>query len=504
MTFLPSKDDISVFCQFNYTILMDMSINWKKYVSDKSYDEYVTNDHLLRREAKIISKILDKYSIKQLEQIEKNCQNTISSRGINFKVYSAEKNAAEDKKWPLDIIPRIILKSKWNKVKKGLAQRTKALNLFINDVYNQKKIFKDKVVPENIVFQSKHYLKQCEGFSPKRKVWSHISGIDLIRNIDGNFLVLEDNLRVPSGVSYMLENRMVMREVFPELFTRYRVSPIGHYCNRLYHCMIDAIPYKTSSPTMVLLTPGVYNSAYFEHSFLAQQMGITLVEGKDLYVEDDKVYMKTVKGGVRVDCIYRRLDDTYLDPKTFYKKSLIGVPGLFKAYYKNNVAIINAPGSGVADDKVIYSYVPQIIEYYLGEKPKINQVETFLLTDSFQLDHVVQNIHKMVVKPADGSGGYGIMIGPKASKEEREECVNKIKKEPRNFIAQPLENLSTTPTMQGTEIEPRHQDLRPFILSGKETYITAGGLTRVALKKGSTIVNSSQGGGSKDTIIIDM
>ena len=504
MTFLLSKDDISVFCQFNYTILMDMSINWKKYVSDKSYDEYVTNDHLLRREAKIISKILDKYSIKQLEQIEKNCQNTISSRGINFKVYSAEKNAAEDKKWPLDIIPRIILKSKWNKVKKGLAQRTKALNLFINDVYNQKKIFKDKVVPENIVFESKHYLKQCEGFSPKRKVWSHISGIDLIRNIDGNFLVLEDNLRVPSGVSYMLENRMVMREVFPELFTRYRVSPIGHYCNRLYHCMIDAIPYKTSSPTMVLLTPGVYNSAYFEHSFLAQQMGITLVEGKDLYVEDDKVYMKTVKGGVRVDCIYRRLDDTYLDPKTFYKKSLIGVPGLFKAYYKNNVAIINAPGSGVADDKVIYSYVPQIIEYYLGEKPKINQVETFLLTDSFQLDHVVQNIHKMVVKPADGSGGYGIMIGPKASKEEREECVNKIKKEPRNFIAQPLENLSTTPTMQGTEIEPRHQDLRPFILSGKETYVTAGGLTRVALKKGSTIVNSSQGGGSKDTIIIDM
>ena len=504
MTFLLSKDDISVFYQFNYTILMDMSINWKKYVSDKSYDEYVTNDHLLRREAKIISKILDKYSIKQLEQIEKNCQNTISSRGINFKVYSAEKNAAEDKKWPLDIIPRIILKSKWNKVKKGLAQRTKALNLFINDVYNQKKIFKDKVVPENIVFQSKHYLKQCEGFSPKRKVWSHISGIDLIRNIDGNFLVLEDNLRVPSGVSYMLENRMVMREVFPELFTRYRVSPIGHYCNRLYHCMIDAIPYKTSSPTMVLLTPGVYNSAYFEHSFLAQQMGITLVEGKDLYVEDDKVYMKTVKGGVRVDCIYRRLDDVYLDPKTFYKKSLIGVPGLFKAYYKNNVAIINAPGSGVADDKVIYSYVPQMIEYYLGEKPKINQVETFLLTDSFQLDHVVQNIHKMVVKPADGSGGYGIMIGPKASKEEREECVNKIKKEPRNFIAQPLENLSTTPTMQGTEIEPRHQDLRPFILSGKETYITAGGLTRVALKKGSTIVNSSQGGGSKDTIIIDM
>ena len=299
---------------------MNMAINWKKYPSNNSYDEYVTNSHVLRREAKIISKILDKYSNKQLEEIEKNCQSTISSRGINFKVYSADKKAAEEKKWPLDIIPRIILKSKWNKVKRGLAQRTKALNLFINDVYNQKKIFKDKVIPEDIVFQSTNYLKQCQNFSPKRKIWSHISGIDLIRNIDGEFLVLEDNLRVPSGVSYMLENRMVMREVFPELFTRYRVSPISHYCNRLYHCMVDAIPYKTASPTMVVLTPGIYNSAYFEHSFLAQQMGITLVEGKDLYVEDNKVYMKTVKGGLRVDCIYRRLDDTFLDPKTFYKE----------------------------------------------------------------------------------------------------------------------------------------------------------------------------------------
>ena len=481
-----------------------MAINWKKYPSDKTYDEYVTNDHVLRREAKIISKILSKYSNQQLEEIEKNCQSTISSRGINFKIYSADKKAAEEKKWPLDIIPRIILKSQWNKVKRGLAQRCKALNLFINDVYNEKKIFKDKIIPEEIVFQSKNYLKQCHNFTPKRKIWSHISGIDLIRNLEGKFLVLEDNLRVPSGVSYMLENRMVMREVFPELFTRYRVSPIGHYCNRLYHCMLDAIPYKTSTPTMVVLTPGVYNSAYFEHSFLAQQMGITLVEGKDLYVEDDKVYMKTVTGSLRVDCIYRRLDDTFLDPKTFYKESLIGVAGLFKAFYNHNVAIINAPGSGVADDKVIYSYVPKMIEYYLGEKPKINQVETYLCHDKKQREHVIHNINKMVVKPADGSGGYGIVIGPKATKEEKEECINNIKKNPRNYIAQPLETLSTTPTMQGANIEPRHQDLRPFILSGKETYITMGGLTRVALKKGSTIVNSSQGGGSKDTIVIDM
>ncbi len=481
-----------------------MAINWKKYPSDKTYDEYVTNDHVLRREAKIISKILNKYSNQQLEEIEKNCQSTISSRGINFKIYSADKKAAEEKKWPLDIIPRIILKSQWNKVKRGLAQRCKALNLFINDVYNEKKIFKDKIIPEEIVFQSKNYLKQCHNFTPRRKIWSHISGIDLIRNLEGEFLVLEDNLRVPSGVSYMLENRMVMREVFPELFTRYRVSPIGHYCNRLYHCMLDAIPYKTSTPTMVVLTPGVYNSAYFEHSFLAQQMGITLVEGKDLYVEDDKVYMKTVTGSLRVDCIYRRLDDTFLDPKTFYKESLIGVAGLFKAFYNHNVAIVNAPGSGVADDKVIYSYVPKMIEYYLGEKPKINQVETYLCHDNKQREYVIDNINNMVVKPADGSGGYGIVIGPKATKEEKEECINNIKKNPRNYIAQPLETLSTTPTMQGANIEPRHQDLRPFILSGKETYITMGGLTRVALKKGSTIVNSSQGGGSKDTIVIDM
>ena len=481
-----------------------MAINWKKYPSDKTYDEYVTNDHVLRREAKIISKILSKYSNQQLEEIEKNCQSTISSRGINFKVYSADKKAAEEKKWPLDIIPRIILKSQWNKVKRGLTQRCKALNLFINDVYNEKKIFKDKIIPEEIVFQSKNYLKQCHNFTPRRKIWSHISGIDLIRNLEGEFLVLEDNLRVPSGVSYMLENRMVMREVFPELFTRYRVSPIGHYCNRLYHCMLDAIPYKTSTPTMVVLTPGVYNSAYFEHSFLAQQMGIALVEGKDLYVEDNKVYMKTVTGSLRVDCIYRRLDDTFLDPKTFYKESLIGVAGLFKAFYNHNVAIVNAPGSGVADDKVIYSYVPKMIEYYLGEKPKINQVETYLCHDKKQRDHVIDNINKMVVKPADGSGGYGIVIGPKATKEEKEECINNIKKNPRNYIAQPLETLSTTPTMQGANIEPRHQDLRPFILSGKETYVTMGGLTRVALKKGSTIVNSSQGGGSKDTIVIDM
>ena len=480
-----------------------MSIDWNKYDSQRSYDEYLTSDKSLRREAKIISKILNNYSSKDLERIESNCQSTISSRGINFKVYSADKKAAEEKKWPLDIIPRIILKSQWNKVKLGLVQRCKALNLFINDVYNEKKIFKDNVIPHELVFNSQNYLKQCEGYKPKRKIWSHISGIDLIRDIKGEFLVLEDNLRVPSGVSYMLENRMVMGEVFPELFTRYSVSSINQYCNRLYHCMLDAIPYKKTNPTMVVLTPGVYNSAYFEHSFLAQQMGIALVEGKDLYVEKDKVFVKTVKGGLRVDCIYRRIDDTFLDPKTFYKGSLLGVAGLYKSYRKGNIGLLNAPGSGVADDKVIYSYIPKIIKYYLDEHPKLNQVETFLCNDKIQRDYVIKNISKMIVKPADGSGGYGILVGPKASKLERETYIRKILHNPRNYIAQPLEILSTTPTLQGNNIEPRHQDLRPFILSGKETYVTMGGLTRVALKKGSTIVNSSQGGGSKDTMIVD-
>jgi len=301
----------------------------------------------------------------------------------------------------------------------------------------------------------------------------------------------------------MLENRMVMRDVFPELFTRYKVSSIHQYTNKLYNCMVECIPKKTSNPHMVVLTPGIYNSAYFEHSFLAEQMGIALVEGKDLFVENDIVYMKTVKGPLKVDCIYRRLDDNFLDPKVFFKGSLIGVPGLFKSWRKGNVGIVNAIGTGVADDKVVYSYVNKMIVYYLGEQPILNQVETYLCHDKVQRDYVIENISNLVVKPANASGGYGIMIGPKAPKKERDEVISKIKKNPREFIAQPLEILSTGPTITDNEIEPRHVDLRPFVLSGKTSYVTTGGLTRVALRKGSTIVNSSQGGGSKDTLIVE-
>ena len=476
---------------------------WKKYNSSKSYDEYFNLDNKLRKQAKIISGILERYGIKKLNEIEKNCQSTINARGINFKVYSADKRQ-DEKKWPLDIIPRIIEKKEWNKISKGLLQRVKALNLFIDDVYNEKKIFKEKLIPEELIFKSPYYLKQCEGFSPKHKAWSNISGVDLIKNKDGEFLVLEDNLRVPSGVSYMLENRMVMRDVFPELFTRYKVSSIHQYANKLYHCMEECIPKRTENPHMVVLTPGIYNSAYFEHSFLAEQMGIALVEGKDLFVENDIVYMKTVKGKLKVDCIYRRLDDNFLDPKVFYKESLIGVPGLFKCWKKGNVGIVNGIGTGIADDKAIYSYVNKMIVYYLGEQPKINQVETFLCHEKKDRDYVIENISKLVVKPANASGGYGILIGARASKKEKDEMIQKIKSKPREFIAQPLEILSTLPTITESNIEPRHVDLRPFVLSGKSIYVTSGGLTRVALRKGSTIVNSSQGGGSKDTMIVDV
>ena len=475
---------------------------WNNYNASKAYDGYFTNENKLRKHAVIISSILEKYGKEKLQEIEKNCQSTISARGINFRVYAAN-NRAEEKKWPLDIIPRIIPKSQWNKVTRGLKQRVKALNLFIDDAYNQKKIFKDNIIPKEIIFNSPYYVKECEGFSPKYKSWANISGVDLIRNKNGDYLVLEDNLRVPSGVSYMLENRMVMRDVFPELFTRYKVSSIHQYTNKLFNCMNECIPKKNNNPHMVVLTPGIYNSEYFEHSFLAQQMGIALVEGKDLFVENDHVYMKTVIGPLRVDCIYRRLDDNFLDPKAFNKHSLIGVPGLFKCWLKKNVGIINAIGTGIADDKVVYSYVNKMIVYYLGEQPILNQVETYLCHDEKQREYVLENLSKLVVKPANASGGYGIMIGPKASDKERGEVAEKIRKNPREYIAQPLEVLSTAPTITDKNIEPRHLDLRPFILSGKTNYVTTGGLTRVALRKGSTIVNSSQGGGSKDTLIVD-
>lgn len=421
--------------------------------------------------------------------------------GISFTVYSEAGNI--DRQWPFDLIPRIISSKEWAATSKGLEQRLRALNSFIHDVYNDGLIFRDKVVPRELIMDSGNYRPQCQGMKPKHKVWAHVCGTDLVRDANGRFYVLEDNLRVPSGVSYMLENRNVTKRVFPELFENYAIQPNGEYPDRLFDTLASIAPRGGKNPQIVVLTPGIYNSAYFEHSFLAQQMGAELVQGSDLVVGDDRVFMKTIKGLAPVDVIYRRIDDLFLDPEVFEPDSALGVAGLMRAWLKGNVGLANAPGAGVADDKVIYTYVPKIIKYYLDEEPILPNVPSYLCVDPKQCDHVLKNLDKLVVKPANESGGYGILMGPRASKREREEFAARIKANPRNYMAQPLVALSTAPILLNGNVEPRHVDLRPFVLQGKDCYVTPGGLTRVALVKGSYVVNSSQGGGSKDTWIVD-
>jgi uncharacterized circularly permuted ATP-grasp superfamily protein len=423
--------------------------------------------------------------------------------GITFTVYS-QQGGSIDRAWPFDIIPRIIAKGEWETIEAGLKQRAQALNLFIDDIYHEQRIVKDKIFPAEILAGSKNFREQCVGINPPLGVWAHICGSDLVRDKNGTVFVLEDNLRVPSGVSYMLENRQVMKRVFPELFQEASILPVDDYPSQLYDCLAAISPRPLAQPEVVVLTPGVYNSAYFEHAYLAQQMGAELVEGRDLVVgDDDCVYMRAVEGLIRVDVIYRRIDDMFLDPEAFHPDSMLGVPGLMRAWEKGNVALANAPGAGVADDKVVYAFVPRMIRYYLDQDPIIPNVETYLCAEKREREHVLANLSKLVVKPANESGGYGMLIGPQATRRECEQFAKLIRKEPRNYIAQPLLTLSTAPTLVGDHVEPRHLDLRPFILSGQKTYVTTGGLTRVALKKGSTVVNSSQGGGSKDTWIVD-
>jgi len=399
----------------------------------------------------------------------------------------------------------VISKAQWDKTAAGLKQRLKALNMFIDDLYHDQNIIRDGIIPEFILKQSKNYLKECEGVSPRFGVWAHICGTDLVRDSDGQFYVLEDNLRVPSGVSYMLENRSIMKRVLPEVFEKVNIAPVGDYPEHLFNTLVALSPRDIAKPVIVVLTPGIYNSAYFEHAFLAQRMGAELVEGSDLVVQDDDcVYMKTIAGLERVDVIYRRIDDLFLDPEVFDPTSVLGVAGLMRAWSAGNVALANAPGAGVADDKVVYAFVPDIIRYYLKEEPLIPNVETFLCYDDEQRAYVLDNLDKLVVKPANESGGYGMLVGPHSTKKERETFAELIKANPRNYIAQPTLALSTAPTLVGkNKLEPRHLDLRPFILQSKDTYVTTGGLTRVAMKKGSLVVNSSQGGGSKDTWIVD-
>ncbi len=479
-----------------------MQESWKNYESKHFYDELLTSAGNPRVAARPMINMLRNLSSEEMKYRQEAAELTIRDMGITFTVYGEEGNI--DRNWPFDIIPRVITAREWSKVARGLKQRSRALNMFIDDVYNRQKIFADGVIPAEAVLESPNFKKPCRNVSPRYGAWAHICGSDLIRNIDGKFYVLEDNLRVPSGVSYMLENREITKRVLPELFENYSIQPVDNYPSKLYETLKLLSPRRQKHPEIVVLTPGIYNSAYFEHSFLAQSMGVELVEGADLFTsEDDFVFMRTVEGPVRVDVIYRRIDDDFLDPEVFREDSQLGVAGLMRAWKAGKVAIANAPGSGVADDKFIYAYVPKMIQYYLKQKPLLDSVKTYLCAEPRDRDYVLENIHELVVKPVNESGGYGVMVGPHSSVAEQNKCKKLIEKNPRNYIAQPTLRLSTAPTAIKEKVVPRHLDLRPFILHGKKTWVTAGGLTRVAMKEGSLVVNSSQGGGSKDTWIVN-
>jgi uncharacterized circularly permuted ATP-grasp superfamily protein len=477
-----------------------MPTHWKSYPTPGQFDELIQPDGSPRPSAEKLARVIGSLSERQIRSRQRAAERAIIEMGITFTVYSDGMNT--DRAWPLDIVPRCITKLEWDQVTAGLKQRLAALNMFIDDVYNAQHILRDGIVPRELIETSKDYLVQCKDISPPHNVWANICGSDLVRDKDGSFFVLEDNLRVPSGVSYMLENRAVMKRVYPELFRTNSIVSVDDYPHELFEMLVALSPRPLDEPEIVVLTPGIFNSAYFEHAFLAQRMGAELVQGSDLVVVDDIVYMRNIDGLKRVDVIYRRINDQFLDPEVFDADSLLGVRGLFKAWAKGNVALANAPGAGVADDKVLYSYVPDIIRYYLSEEPLLPNVETLRCSDPDSMKYVLQHLHEMVVKPANESGGYGMLVGPAATKAQIRKFKHKLKDNPRNFIAQPTLMLSTSPTICDGTIEARHLDLRPFILQGTKSYVTAGGLTRVALRKGSLVVNSSQGGGSKDTWVI--
>ena len=421
-------------------------------------------------------------------------------RGITFTVYGRDEGI--ERVWPYDLLPRIITRSEWDVMSRGLEQRVTAINLFLKDLYHGARVLRDKIIPASLVYSCSHYRREMRGVRVPRDIYVAICGTDLVRLPDGSFAVLEDNLRVPSGVSYMLANRQVMKDVFPVLFQDYGVQPIEHYSEDLLSTLRALAPPGRNDPTIAILTPGVYNSAYFEHTYLARQMGIELVEGRDLQTHDNIVYMRTTAGLRRVDVIYRRIDDDFIDPLCFRNDSLLGVPGLFNAYRAGNVALANAIGTGVADDKAIYAYIPKLIKYYLDQEPILQNVETFICDEEKERDYVIKNIEKLVVKAVGEAGGYGMMIGPHSDKKTHEEYRQKVLADPRNYIAQPTLSLSRGPCFFDEAIEPRCVDLRPFTLFGEKISVVPGGLTRVALRKGSLVVNSSQGGGSKDTWVL--
>ncbi len=463
-----------------------------------NFDEFVADGGEPRHPA--LARSLNQIALRDLTGRQRSAEERLREKGITFAVYGHQDGT--EKVWPLDIIPRVISRKEWQTIETGLKQRIRALNLFLDDIYGPQKILKDGVVPRELILTAKTYRKQCEGFRPPKGVWTHVTGTDLVRHRDGQIYVLEDNLRCPSGVSYVLENRELMKRVLPEAFQGTPIAPVEDYPERLLDTLLQTSPADVYAPTAVLLTPGVYNSAYFEHSFLAQQMGIELVTGPDLFVEGGYVKMRTTKGPQRVDVIYRRIDDDFLDPRTFREDSVLGVPGVMDVYRAGRVTLANAPGTGVADDKAVYRYVPEIIRYYLSEEAILPNVPTYVCTDPQQCEHVLCHLDELVVKPTNESGGYGILMGPTASRDEREKCADAVRANPRNYIAQPMLTLSTVPTIVGEGVAPRHVDLRPFILYGTDLYVLPGGLTRVALREGSMIVNSSQGGGSKDSWVL--
>ena len=479
-----------------------MAIDWKHYDPGEFYDELISTPGYPRAAARPLAAWLRSLSDEDMQSRKVDAELAIIDKGVTFTVYSDGENI--DRAWPFDIIPRVIPVREWRNIEAGLKQRLQALSLFIHDLYHDQKIIRDGIIPKALIEQSKGFHKECVGITPTHNVWAHICGSDLVRDKDGTVYVLEDNLRVPSGVSYMIENREVSKRVLPDLFENNTILPVDDYPDRLLEMLQSIAPARRKTPEVVVLTPGIYNSAYFEHAFLARSMGAELVEGADLEVgKDDLVYMRTIQGLARVDVIYRRIDDLFLDPEVFNTDSALGVPGLMRAWRKGNVALANAPGCGVADDKVVYSYVPDIIRYYLDEDALLPNVPTFRCNDRQQREHVLANLETMVVKPANESGGYGMLVGPQSSAKEREAFRRRVDENPRNYIGQPALNLSTAPTLCDHTLEPRHLDLRPFILQGKNTYVTTGGLTRVAMTKGSLVVNSSQGGGSKDTWVVD-
>jgi uncharacterized circularly permuted ATP-grasp superfamily protein len=469
------------------------------YQTEGFYDEMYDPEGRVRPHARLVQDIVESLSDGQLLRYKHAAERLLLQLGITFNVYG--DSAGAERIFPFDLIPRIIPADEWKYLERGLKQRIHALNAFIDDIYHDQKILKDGAIPAEVVTSAVSYRKQCHGLNPPWRVWCHITGTDLVRDRDGQYYVLEDNLRVPSGVSYVLENRDVLKRIFPGVFEGLSVRPVHEYTSHLLD-MLETLAPHARSPRVVVLTPGIYNSAYFEHSFLAQQMGVQLVEGRDLVVANGDVFMKTTKGPERVDVIYRRVDDDFLDPEAFRSDSLLGVPGLMAAYRAGRVALANAPGNGVADDKVIYAYVPEMIRYYEGADPILPNVPTYLCWRDADRQHVLGNLEKLVVKAANESGGYGMLVGPHASATERAAFADKIRANPRNYIAQPTLALSRVPTIIDEHFEGRHVDLRPYVLCGKEIYVLPGGLTRVAMRRGSLVVNSSQGGGSKDTWVL--